>query len=383
MTLPTPSLVSYQPRPAPVLEDSKAVYLQRELQRIRDSIVALNASLEALTTAAGVDIATKANIAGGNAFTGNQSISGTLGVTGASTLAATGVTTLTGSGAASFGSTMSVTAAVTFSSTLAVTGVSTFTDDIVANGGITMGSTLAASTTDLSRHIELYSTTYGFNVTTNRINYNVPTSAAHSFRINGSGILTIAATELTVAAAASISVGSLFLGALDDGTVNNAYLSWSTGNSMSIRTGVASTSTQGNIRGNDNVVAATIGPVGTASAATSTIITREKGDIRYQAISSERFKPDAAPIEPVDLSGLTLKGWTWGGELDESHPLFGRPGNGFIAEEVAEILPAAVNYDANGNIQGLEALALIGHIATYYNREIAALKARITELEVN
>lgn len=51
--------------------------------------------------------------------------------------------------------------------------------------GTTFGSTLAASSTDLSKHIALYSTTYGFGITSNRLNYVVPTGANHAFVING------------------------------------------------------------------------------------------------------------------------------------------------------------------------------------------------------
>jgi hypothetical protein len=83
----------------------------------------------------------------------NASVGGTLGVTGASTLAALSATTgsfsstLGVTGATTLSSTLGVTGATTlaglsattgsFSSTLAVTGTSTFTGAITANGGVT------------------------------------------------------------------------------------------------------------------------------------------------------------------------------------------------------------------------------------------------------
>lgn len=43
---------------------------------------------------------------------------------------------------------------------------------------LNFGSTLAASTTDLSKHIALYSTTYGLNVTSSRLNKSGSGAAA-------------------------------------------------------------------------------------------------------------------------------------------------------------------------------------------------------------
>lgn len=68
-------------------------------------------------------------------------------------------------------------------------------------GGLHFGSANAASATDLSRHLDLYGGTYGFNVgPSSRLNYNAPTAASHNFLINGASILALAAGAITSAA---------------------------------------------------------------------------------------------------------------------------------------------------------------------------------------
>lgn len=56
------------------------------------------------------------------------------------------------------------------------------------SGGLGFGTAVAASPADLTRHIALYSSTYGFSVTGARLNYNVPTSGTHRFVINGTDV---------------------------------------------------------------------------------------------------------------------------------------------------------------------------------------------------
>lgn len=55
------------------------------------------------------------------------------------------------------------------------------TGNVTMTGGLGMGSAVAASATDVSRHLALFSTTYGFSITSQRLNYVVPTGAAHEF----------------------------------------------------------------------------------------------------------------------------------------------------------------------------------------------------------
>jgi len=67
------------------------------------------------------------------------------------------------------------------------------------NRGLSTASAVApGGVTDLSRHIALFSTTYGLNVTLNRQNYVAPTNAAHVFVVNAVDVATINAAGVTV-----------------------------------------------------------------------------------------------------------------------------------------------------------------------------------------
>jgi hypothetical protein len=90
-------------------------------------------------------------------------------------------------------------------------GLGIFTQ--VAPGGIT----------DLSRHIALYATTYGFNVTANRLNYLAPLNASHFFNVNAIDVAQISATGINAAAigATTPSTGS-FTTLAATGTVSGA-----------------------------------------------------------------------------------------------------------------------------------------------------------------
>ncbi len=97
--------------------------------------------------------------------------------------------------------------------------------------------------------------------------------------------------------------------------------------------------------------------------------------------SSKRFKEDVQPIEsPLDLvSKLQGVSYNW----DEEHG--GKRDMGFIAEDVAKVLPELVTMEADGkNAVGMDythliALAIEGIKAQ--QEEIEALKARIKTLE--
>jgi hypothetical protein len=72
----------------------------------------------------------------------------------------------------------------------------TFSGAVVANAGVSFGSTVATTAQDLSEHIALYSTTYGFNVTASNLNYNAGTTTAmfHTFYSFGTESLKFNAT---------------------------------------------------------------------------------------------------------------------------------------------------------------------------------------------
>jgi hypothetical protein len=75
-----------------------------------------------------------------------------------------------------------------------------FTTAIGFGNGINFGSQTAASATDLSKHIALFSTTYGFDVTSNRLNYVAPGTANHAFMLGGVDIAYLNASGLRIPA---------------------------------------------------------------------------------------------------------------------------------------------------------------------------------------
>jgi hypothetical protein len=74
------------------------------------------------------------------------------------------------------------------------------------SGGLSFGSTAIGTTTDLSRHIALYGTTYGFNVSSSRLNYVGPTNATHRFVINAVDVGWFSNTGLTMGAGTAITL---------------------------------------------------------------------------------------------------------------------------------------------------------------------------------
>lgn len=62
----------------------------------------------------------------------------------------------------------------------------TYTAPQTFNGGVSFGSSVASSVTDISRHIALWGSLYGVNVTGNRMNAVIPTGASFRVVVNGS-----------------------------------------------------------------------------------------------------------------------------------------------------------------------------------------------------
>jgi hypothetical protein len=127
-----------------------------------------------------------------------------------------------------------------------------------------------------------------------------------------------------------------------------------------------------------DVQAFRIDPAGPTAAVANVAMTREKGDARYAPIASgAMFKELIADAAPVDLSGLSIKEWVWGGELAEDDPRRGKVGRGLLAGDVASVLPQAVVRDDQGRPAGLDPLTLIGALLD----EVNALRQRIAALE--
>lgn len=78
------------------------------------------------------------------------------------------------------------------------TGVQSFT-------GVAFGSVAAASPTDLTKHISLYSTTYGWSITSGRLNHLA--NGSHVFMCMGVDVATISSSGLSLTSALPISSG--------------------------------------------------------------------------------------------------------------------------------------------------------------------------------
>lgn len=117
----------------------------------------------------------------------------------------------------------------------------------------------------------------------------------------------------------------------------------------------------------------------------STIVTRIRGDARYAAISSIRYKEN---VQPYDISGIieqfNIKQWIWGGEIADTDERAGTMGFGLIAEEVNEFLPQAVVWqeldDGTRRINGLDPLTLISVLIdelTDVKTQLAGLRSKV------
>lgn len=83
-----------------------------------------------------------------------------------------------------------------------------------ALSGAVFINTIASSVTDLSKQIALWAT-YGFSITSNRLNYVVPTGGGHYFTINGVDIASVISTGMAVTGTFSSSgVATLGAGSL-------------------------------------------------------------------------------------------------------------------------------------------------------------------------
>lgn len=94
---------------------------------------------------------------------------------------------------------------------------------------------------------------------------------------------------------------------------------------------------------------------GTGTSSSKTVITRERGDVRYTQVSSAALKDGLSAPEESQLARvfdeLAPRAWTWGGDLPAEDERRGRPGLGFVAEDLQEVCPEAVR-----DVDGLKAL---------------------------
>ena len=124
--------------------------------------------------------------------------------------------------------------------------------------------------------------------------------------------------------------------------------------------------------------AARVEAAGTSMSDAQAIVTKEKGDAAYQAISSMRFK-EALEI----VTGLPQEFWekpvykgVYGGDLPEDHPLRGKPTIGPLLEDLVEELPAIAQLDDKGLPHNYNAAVAFG----VFYAKIQHLEAQIREL---
>ena len=116
----------------------------------------------------------------------------------------------------------------------------------------------------------------------------------------------------------------------------------------------------------------------------------QNGHIAIQGSSSERYKHDITDqideeLDAHKLYGLQMKQFVF----NDGHPLQyadmeGQTLPGFIAEDVAEIYPAAVIHDAEGNVENWDERRIIPGMLKLIQEqhdEIETLKARLAKLE--
>lgn len=113
--------------------------------------------------------------------------------------------------------------------------VSQFTS--MANG-LSFGSAVAADANTNSRHIQIWGTQYGFNVTNNRLNYNAASGATHWIRVGNNDILSVNSTA--VAANATLTHNGLVLS-----TGTNVDQVYSVTDTLTVNTSWQSTSVNG------------------------------------------------------------------------------------------------------------------------------------------
>jgi hypothetical protein len=88
------------------------------------------------------------------------------------------------------------------------TGIVGFYGGVTINTlGLSFPGGAVTSSIDLSKHIALFSTVYGFNVSANRLNYVAPLNASHLFVVNSVDTVTINSGGLIMAAAKPLTLG--------------------------------------------------------------------------------------------------------------------------------------------------------------------------------
>jgi hypothetical protein len=132
-----------------------------------------------------------------------------------------------------------------------------------------------------------------------------------------------------------------------------------------IRNSAPNIGNQGRVRFYDTTgEIATVSPGGNTTYVATTIMTRAKGDARYQLSSSRRYKENIAKsyATPDAFWDLDTYDFTFGGMLPDDDPRRGLKKFGLIAEDVHAVFPEAVtmNSDEPDKVEALDPAVLIG-----------------------
>jgi hypothetical protein len=74
------------------------------------------------------------------------------------------------------------------------------------SGGLSISNTTAASNTDLSDHLQMYSG-YGLNITSTTMNYTVASGASHAWNVNGTEVMRVNTSGLTLSQPLAVAEG--------------------------------------------------------------------------------------------------------------------------------------------------------------------------------
>ena len=135
---------------------------------------------------------------------------------------------------------------------------------------------------------------------------------------------------------------------------------------------------------NTAAMMARVEPIGTSAPSEYTVMTRDKGDLRYGVVSSRRYKEDIEDADETRLvrafDRLRIRDWIWGGETPPEDERHGRNGVGVIAEEMEPLLPEAVRYrktESERTVDGLDPVALCVVLAA----KLRQLEADLNDLK--